>query len=167
MRITNEFDKYKEASRNIWNLYFFKDGNATWEDQEIFSELEELLFEEIVLIKLGINRENMINGKFKLLAKNNHNCIPVMINRTGDGGYWDHPVDALIEDEHDIEFIEYFDFDQLAIKDNRYVIAKIISSRKHPEINGHKAMIESQYVDVFYIKSAQQDNAPEPASLAR
>ena len=151
MKVTNAFDQYKEASRNLWNSYFLKDGIATWEDHEIFGEIEKLLFEKIILIQLGIDRSSPINGGFKLTAKAN-GCIPLMVNRSGDGGNWDHPVTALINDEHDIDFIEYFDFDQLSVKDNRYIMARIIASRNHPEINGHKALIETQHVDVYFAK---------------
>ena len=147
-KITGLFDKYKEATRNFWNIYITNDGNGTWEDFEIFSEISELLFEAVVLKPLGIDRSKKVDVKFKLRAKSG-NCIPLMVNRTGDGGGWDHPVTALINDEYDIEFIDYFDWDQLGIKDNRYFTVKILVSKNHPEINGFKALIETQYVDVY------------------
>ncbi len=150
MKITNQFEQYKEASRHIWNTYFLKEGKATWEDYEIFEEIERLLFERIVLTSLGLNRSTPFDGRFKVTARDGHNCLPIMVNRTSDGGYWDHLVTALIDDNYGMDFLEYFDFDQLSIKDNRYIIAKIIFSQKHPEINGHKAMIESQYADIYY-----------------
>jgi len=153
MNVTREFDMWKEATRNLWNLYFVKNGKSDWESHEIFQEIEKALFEQIVLKNIGINRSIELKGTFKLLARSN-NVIPVMVNRTGESGYWDHPITSLINDVVDIKFIEYFDWDQLGIRDNRYMMSRILSSRLHPEINGFKAIIESHYVDVVYEKTA-------------
>jgi hypothetical protein len=166
MLVTNHFDQYKEATRGVWNTYILCDGRADWDDHEVYQEIDRLLFETTVLKKIGFDRCRKFHGKFKVRSKGGHDCLPVIVNRDGDGGYWDHPVTALINDDYDIDFIEFFDWDQLAHRDNRYVMARIITSSKHPEINGHKALIETQYVDYIYEPSAQQGDAPEPATDA-
>ena len=149
MNVTNSFNRYREAIRHLWNTYFHNDGTATWNDHEIFQEIDELLFGQMVLTSIAETKcldFASVSAMFRL--KGTSDGLPVIVNRTGDGGHWDHPVNSLVHDEYEIQFESYFDWDELGIKDCRYITSKILHSKNHPEIIGHRALIESQYVEI-------------------
>jgi hypothetical protein len=78
-----------------------------------------------------------------------------MLNREFSSGYWDYPLKEVTEEARLI-FIRFFDWDQLAYRDNRYVLVQVQSWSAHPETVGKQGLIESQYV-LFDERSA----APE------
>ena len=153
MNVTSSFNRYKESIRNLWNTYFYNNGTAGWDDHEFFEDIDKLLFEKLIITDILEIKEVKYDLALKLFRlKGTDNGLPIMINRTGDGGAWDHPITALIHDEYEIQYESYFDWDQLGIKDCRYIMSKILYSKMHPEIIGHKALIESQYVDILFVK---------------
>jgi hypothetical protein len=48
-----------------------------------------------------------------------------------------------------LHFIDFFNFDVLAYRDNKYVQVKISAWSEHPELEGKHALIESEYVSFF------------------
>ena len=155
MNVTVHFQRYKEAARNLWNTYFFNNGSVNWDDHEIFGEIDKMLFGKIVLDEIAETKTlayDVAITMFRIRSVNDG--LSIIVNRTGDGGYWDHPVTALVHDEYEIQFESYFDWDDLGIKDYRYMKSRILNSKKHQEIIGHKALIESQHVEVHLISLA-------------
>jgi len=149
MNVTSKFNKYREVIRHLWNTGFYNDGTANWNDHEIFLEIDKLLFGQLVLNAIAETKHiDFTSASTMFRLKGTSNGLPVIVNRTGDGGYWDHPVTALVHDEYEIQFESYFDWDELGIKDCRYIASRILNSKKHPEIAGHKALVESHYVEI-------------------
>lgn len=67
-----------------------------------------------------------------------------MISRgKGHSGNWDHKVKMLMKDDAVIAFQEYFDWDSHGRIDFRYYYGIILSSKAHPELAGHHALIET------------------------
>ena len=84
-----------------------------------------------------------------------HVDAPVMIARVpGDHGYWDHPVRTLGPEDADLRFIDFFDFGQAGYLDLKYFVVRIESSVRHPDLAGHRALIEVEYADVLLDESA-------------
>jgi hypothetical protein len=75
--------------------------------------------------------------------------VPAWVSRTpGHSGYWDHAVNRLDRGD-DLRFIDFFDFGEAGYIDFKYFHVAVVSSKNHPEIAGHEALIEVQYAEVF------------------
>jgi len=70
---------------------------------------------------------------------------PIMLNRAVDSGYWDHPIREVTRDAQMV-FVCFFDWDQLDVRDNRYVRVLVQAWPSKSEAIGKHALIESQYV---------------------
>ena len=83
-----------------------------------------------------------------------HVEAPAMISRVpGNHGYWDHPVQKLGPEDADLRFIDFFDFGHAGHLDLKYFRVSIEGSVRHPNLAGHRALIEVQYADVFLDES--------------
>jgi hypothetical protein len=60
-------------------------------------------------------------------------AAPIMLNREIDPGYWDYSIQEVAR-EAQLTFICFFDWDQLAYRDNRYVRVRVDS---WPSRGGH------------------------------
>ena len=150
MSTVNEaLNAFRLASRGLFNDYFRAKGepyeNDGWSLLERFCEVEEVLFQNMVgpacdseLVPYGQPQEHLL---VKLRAGG---FAPIMLNRENDSGYWDHPVTEVTEDAA-MQFIRFFDWDQLATRDNRYVEIVITSWPSKPELVGKHGLLETQY----------------------
>jgi hypothetical protein len=65
-----------------------------------------------------------------------------MINRDRPrSGYWDHPKERITVEDGELLFARFFDFDQLACRDFRYLEVFIASSAREPDIVGRWALL--------------------------
>jgi len=165
VNVNKIFDKYREAARHLRNVYYCNNNHESdWGLRSDFNEIRKLLYHHLILNELDLTEvrdfRNEPSKYFNLVSDGN--ILPAMINRNGDSGYWDHPITKLVDDEYDIRFIDYFDFDQMGHCDFRYILARIFFSKNHPQINNYNALIETQYVQILFNKSAQQSN-PAPS----
>ena len=161
-KVTGLFQQYKEATRHLRNTSFVPESQSDWETVEAFDEISFFLFKHLVNVKLGIFEKDWERWgeslkEFKLVASSA--ILPIMINRDGDSGYWDNPVDEVQKGDLEIAFTEYFDWDQFDLADFRYIKGKIQSSEKYPELIGYNVLIESIYVDVFYDEKENKDSS--------
>ena len=158
MDVTPLMLRYREAARHLWNCFLRAPdtlaagslpGDATLDDWE---ELRELLFRAIVLRHTG----NPAHAAARLQWLTSIDFLrvhlsvetPAMVSRmTGQGMYWDHPLRTLAPDD-DLRFIDFFDFDESGYRDLLYCQVEIRNSPRHPELAGHAALIEAQYVSV-------------------
>jgi len=159
--VTPIFETYRECARHLRNTYFSTRDNEDWDTIEDFEAVTSVLFERLVLGQLAEERscggyapelQNTIKDN-KIIIVPASDRIPVMISRdsTGSGNrYWDHPITHLENDDTDIAFREYFDWDQFGLIDFRYYLGTIISSSKYPDIIGHQVLVETIYVKVMY-----------------
>lgn len=49
----------------------------------------------------------------------------------------------------DLRFIDFFDFGEGGYIDFKYFHVTVVSSKNHPELAGHEALIEVQYAEAF------------------
>ncbi|MFA6009761.1 MAG: hypothetical protein WC799_07245 [Desulfobacteraceae bacterium] len=158
MVITNHIHKFREAVRHLWNTFLRE--NSTWDTFDSFTQICELLFEEIVLSK--IDSELHINNVYSYIGEyvpeyqiyvDHPGTLPMMVNRDIiPSGYWDYPVEWITSGTlNDIRLKDFFDFDQLGWRTFEYYRVKILKCESHPEIEQRYALIKCHDANVRII----------------
>lgn len=152
--INKAMNKFRLASREIYNGYFFNDDpNASHDDfylpRERFIDLQSVLFSKLVLEPCNLDdadygSNKVIQGIFVVSASElvDGEGIPALVNRDKVSGYWDFALKHLPLDTK-LGFVRFFDWDQRAVMDNRLVRAEILSCPSMPEIVGKHVLIEA------------------------
>ena len=140
---------FRLASRGLFNDYFRVDNepytNGGWSLLERFGAVEDELFQQLVGPSCkGVLQPYGQPQPALLVTLLSGDFAPIMINREVNSGYWDHPVRE-VTNEAVLRFVSFFDWDQLAIRDCRYVEVVIDRWPKQPDLQGKHALIESQY----------------------
>jgi hypothetical protein len=154
--VSSMFDHYRMSARAIWNTAFWPDQKfRNWDSIDQFHQIEELLFQVLVLAKVGRAWpsqklfENAIPF-FQVVPSLVHGT-PIMIRNPRPGapaGYWDDPVNLVKPGQVELLFIAYFDWDEMDYIDLRYYRAKIASFDAHSELVGREALIERQHAAI-------------------
>lgn len=141
-------NRFRVASRELFNQYFRVDDPYekadAWLLEERFSEIEEVLFEKMVLepAELPSAVYGFVNPSVRVELKGA--TAPAMINREIDSGYWDYPLEEITQDAKLI-FVSFFDWDQLGFRDNTYIRVQIAEWQTHPEAVGKHAFVAPLY----------------------
>ena len=120
MIITQHIHKYRETVRHLWNTVFKEDAN--WDTVDIFKNICDLIFEELILSRLKIDAPVLqVDSQGEHLNEyqifvDHKGRLPLMVNRDiPASGYWDHPIKWIPpEDPPDIRPICFFDFEPFA-----------------------------------------------------
>ena len=148
MLLDDSMKKFRLASRELFNGYFRVDQpyeNDGWSLEERFSIVEEQLFEQLVSVPHGLTNVYGLQQPEVSVVLRGSEFAPIMVNRTADSGYWDHPL-VEVTKEVRLSFLRFFDWDQVGVRDNQYVRVVIVEWPSHPEVSGFQALIEAQYV---------------------
>jgi hypothetical protein len=118
-----------------------------------FDTIKELLFYELVLNKIGkIDSRKTSNDPwlFIKIEPTSSSC-PMLIGRSDKKGCknWDNS-SVELNDNVDMRFIDYFDWDEFGFIDFQYIRVRILSSEKHSHLIGKEALIETRYARVFF-----------------
>lgn len=155
--INKAMSKFRLASRELYNNYFFNDDPAaSHEDfylpRERFIDLQSMLFSKLVLEPCNLadadyGSDKVIKGLYVVSASDlvDGGGISALVNRDQVSGYWDYPLQCLPPDAQ-LGFVRFFDWDQRAVMDNQLVRAEILSCESVPEIVGKHVLIEAGYV---------------------
>ncbi|MDP5238750.1 hypothetical protein Q9Q94_04375 [Uliginosibacterium sp. 31-16] len=160
MNIDRRINKFRLASRELFNNYFLEEflADEDWDFYEQFTTIEESLFQALVTAQSGI--EEIIYGfpqpAIQVVARQGSSGMPIMLNREIDSGYWDHPIKQCVPGCV-FTFKIFFDWDQRSYKDNRYVRAIVKTWPDNPSLVGKHVLIETHYVSYEQV-------TPEPAS---
>lgn len=144
--------QFRVASRELFNHYFRVDepyaaDTLSWTLVERFGEIQRLLFDKMVSEPIGLATGNYGRPQERIRVQPRiAGPVPAMINREATSGYWDYHVKA-IAPEAQLIFISFFDWDQLALRDNRYVRVQIAEWPAMPEAKGKHALVESNIVE--------------------
>ena len=69
----------------------------------------------------------------------------------GESGYWDEEKDLVVgPDDIKLEFLDYFDFSQVPIKEFRYYRCKVLSFPSHVGYEGREALIEALHASILH-----------------
>jgi len=160
-------DDFLTATRSLFNGYFREANPVARFDRaltrhEFYSEVETSLFRALVilpceLMEIPYGEEN----QQILIRPNGEFDLPVMLNRDLDSGYWDYPLERMPRDAR-IHFQEFFDWDLVGRKDNRYVRAVVAAAPHNPEIVGKHCLIETHYV-TFALDEVDEPQGPSIA----
>lgn len=150
MTLDERVKQFRVASRELFNSYFRVptpyNNNDGWLLEERFSEVQSVLFRTLVLepASLPTTRYGDVQRDV-IVGLENSASAPIMLNRDINSGYWDYPVKE-VTNEARMLFICFFDWDQLAVRDNSFVRVYIDYWPSHSDVVGKHALIESQYV---------------------
>lgn len=153
--ITEQMNTYRECSRNLWNVYFSKRTDIGG-SLDVFGQIRDLLFDSLVLSELLYERDAEEHPPLlKVIPRARSLILIQRLSGPGEAGYWDQEKDMIVgPDDISLEFVSYFDFYQIPIKEFRYYLCKIISFPSHVEYEGRKALMEVLTANVFYDESA-------------
>jgi hypothetical protein len=149
MDVDELMQQFRLASREIFNHYFriadpYK--NNGWALESRFKDVQELLFQKLVAEPTSLSHVKYGDVQPNIgVELSVGDSAPIQLNRESDSGYWDHPIDEVQKGVR-LNFISFFDWDQLNYRDNRYVRAYVADWPGHPELIGKNALIESHYV---------------------
>ncbi|HKF53175.1 MAG TPA: hypothetical protein VKB26_12750 [Candidatus Acidoferrales bacterium] len=152
--ISDVFDHYRVSARAIWNTAFWPDVSLRdWDSVDQFDEIQRILFTELVLRKT--EREWPMQDVFQKAIpffRIVPTCdAPIMINNPRsprETGYWDDPVNRVKPGESELQFIAYFDWNQMDYVDLRYYRVKICRFDGHSEVVGREALIDRDHTAV-------------------
>lgn len=152
MSFDNTMKSFRLASRELFNHYFhvsdpWKNSDLAWVAEGRFSEVETVLFQKLVAEPASLPhvayKHAQPSIRVELAEKTDR--APIMLNRETKSGYWDHPVKE-VNREVGMLFIQFFDWDVLSYRDNKFVRVQIESWPSHKDLVGKHALIENQYV---------------------
>lgn len=143
-------EHFRIASRDIYNQYFRLSDPARMEDWDCwkaFSEVEDILFKKLVTQRLGLSDVEYGVVYPSIVVSPICDSVPWMLNRKTNvsHGYWDHEI-SRFERAAIAEFVHFFDFDEQAYRDNRYVMIFVRNFPEKPEAQGRFALVESNHV---------------------
>jgi hypothetical protein len=153
------FDRYRLAAREIWNTAIWPDPDfRNWDSVEDFQEIEKLLFQKLVLGKIG--RDWPLEKTFSdpipdlLVVPSHAGGTPIMIQNPRPGaprGYWDDPVNWVKPEEAELLFISYFDWNWMDYIDLQYYLVKIARFDNHSDLIGREALIERRNATIHCV----------------
>ncbi len=149
MELDELMNRFRVASREVFNHYFRVPdsyNNDGWIYEERFVRVQAELFQTLVVEpgNFGAARYGAMLPAVRVELRHGDRA-PVMLNRETDSGYWDHPIREVTRDAK-LNFIAFFDWDQLDYRDNRYVRVRVESWPSQKNAEGKDELIESQYV---------------------
>ena len=152
--ITELMNAYRECSRNVWNVYFAKRENVGG-SLDAFGRIRELLFDSLVVSELSYEGEvDAVDIPPPVLRVVPRSGTPILIRRLsgpGEAGYWDQEKNMVVgPDDITLEFVDYFDFSQVPVKDFHYYLCRILSCARHGDYEGREALLEVSDGSVFH-----------------
>jgi hypothetical protein len=158
--VTDVFDRYRIAAREIWNSAFWPDAELRdGESLDAFHNIEQLLFDAIVLRKADVefNTPELFLKPLPFFhVEPKSEAVPIMIQNPrgpGQAGYWDHPVNQVRSGEATMHFVDYFDWAEMEYVDFRFYRVRIAKFDKHPELVGREALLDWQFARVMLDES--------------
>jgi hypothetical protein len=158
--ITPSVANFREAARHLWNAHYRQNLSERdpWDLRDSFDEVIIRLFASLVLEPLGINDTGLAPSRAGeptpvtglIVRPSSESGVPIMINRDRPrSGYWDHPKQCFAGGDGTLLPARFFDFDELASRDFRYLEVFIASSDRNPDIVGRWALLGFEYARIF------------------
>ena len=137
-------------------------GGAAWDRRDAFSRVATELFTAVVLDPLGMTDQRPAPMWEHAAAPLTcfevtpvATTIPIMINRGSPRtGYWDDPVREIAQRQARIQFVRFFDWDELGYRDFQYIESLIMGVAGHPELAGRYALIEFGHATLHFDEPA-------------
>jgi len=158
--ITELMNTYRECSRNLWNVYFSKRKDIG-DSLDVFEQIRRLLFDSLVLSELSYEGESGVEDTppptLKVVPLARSLILIRRLTEPGEAGYWDQEKDMVVgPDDIRLEFVDFFDFCQVPIKEFRYYLCRILSFRSHTRYEGREALMEVLNAKLFHDEPAEK-----------
>ncbi len=164
--ITEQMNTYRECARNLWNVHFSREENIGWA-LDSWDELRRLLFQSLVADQLLYEEENEAEPTpphllppplLKVVPWVRTMILIPTLSGPGEATYWGQEKDLFVgPDDIELEFVEYFDFHQVPIKDFRYFRCRIVRFPGHPEYVGRDSLIDALDGRVFHDEEGEAE----------
>jgi hypothetical protein len=156
MTLNEHMNRFRVASRELFNGYFRSttayDDPEAWVLHERFGILQKVLFHQLVTEPASLEVVSYGDPQPQILIEVQSDPTPWMLNRHVNSGYWNGQPEK-VSQEARLPFISFFDWDQLGVRDNRYVRVQVANWAAQPDVVGKHALIESHHVR--YVESPQ------------
>jgi hypothetical protein len=158
--ITELMITYRECSRSLWNVYFWRRENVG-ASLDAFEQIRQLLFDSLVVSELSYEGEadggNIPPPALKVVPRARSLILIRRLGGPGEAGYWDQEKDMVVgPDDITLAFVDYFDFSQVPIKDFHYFLCKVLNFPSHVGYEGREALVEVSDAKVFHDEHADQ-----------
>ncbi len=174
---TELFFQYREIMRLIWNLGFWPNNSLReWDSLELYREAGDRLFEAMVLLALGFQgriEPNETQGdvaKFVVRPKFGEVELQVDKYQPKDAGHvWGFPVMRMSSDSdaYEVAFVRFFDWDELAHRDFKFIEVNIDRMDERPDLVGHHALVEMEFCSIWLIHQEGQNSSVGTVEPAR
>jgi hypothetical protein len=161
--ITELMNIYRECSRNLWNVYFWR-RHDVGVSMDAFGKIRQLLFESMVVSELPYegeaDGEDIPPPALKVVPRARSVILIRRLGEPGGAGYWDQEKDMVVgPDDINLAFVDYFDFSQIPMKEFHYYLCKILRFPNHAEYEGREALLEASDAKVFHDEHADATHA--------
>jgi hypothetical protein len=160
--ITDLMNRYREASRHLWNDCFL-DGDVDFDRVAQFDKVRLLLFQELVLESLGDIADDVISrltlDHFILEPVEPIDFIrvvpstisvPIMLNRgVPQTAYWDAEPQQVGQHDAEFAYVDSFDWDVRGFREFHYYRVRVIRFAGHPDTEGRAALLSVSDCRVF------------------
>lgn len=167
---TELFAHFREIARVVWNLGFCANPELRlWDVLELYREATARLFEALILLALGyqgrIEEADSPGGVAEFLVRPRAAQTELLVDRnrpSKPGHVWGSPTLQLGPDspQCQLRFVRFFDWDQLAPRDLRYLEVLIQEFDDKPELVGHHALVEFTMCSIWFVHKDEQEKPP-------
>ena len=144
MSLNDRIIQFRLASRNLYNTYFYTESRDEAIDaEERFSNVLESLFFNMVSYPENLQEISYFEAQANImvsLKNETHRTYHIEIETKSCS--WE-AIKITTDNSLKMSFECFFDWDDLGIKDNRYVKGVILSFLGNEEFIGKKALIEA------------------------
>ena len=152
--ITELMNVYRECSRNLWNVYFARRENVG-PSLDAYEPIRKRLFNSLVADELSYEgtaeRADLLPPALRVVPEHRSLILIKRLSAPGEATYWGDARDLYVGPEDiTLEFIDYFDFSNLFLRDFQYYLCKILRFPSHPEYEGRETLIQALDGRVFH-----------------
>jgi hypothetical protein len=148
---TELFIRYREVARLLWNVGFWVEPKLReWDALQLYREISARLFEALVLLPLGyqgrIERKDTPGNvaNFQVVLRGPE--APLLVDRNlphEPAHIWGGPeIKVVPESGVSLRFLRFFDWNELARRDFRFIEVLIEQFQTRPDLVGHRALAE-------------------------
>ena len=153
MSLHDRIIQFRLASRHLYNTYFYSPSSDDVLDaEERYSNVLESLFYNMVSYPEGLKEIPYYETQTKIVVflKNEAQRIYHIDVETSSGN-WERVRIQKSTNALKMNFECFFDWDELGIKDNRYIKGVIVSFPEYKEYIGKQGLIEAE--DAIFLNS--------------
>jgi len=147
---TDLFLHYREIARLVWNLGFWPHPELReFESVGFYQKTVSRLFEAMVIRTLGYGNtieDDFCPGKsMEFDVESTHPELQLLVAAEfpdRPGTIWGKPTLRVCAGTFQLRFLAFFDWDQLSVRDFRFVEVLIERLNDHPALTGRRALVE-------------------------